>query len=57
MLVLLLDDSCKAAANELANIDGVPCGQVVEVVVPAWDLEGTVGVSSWIYEDEIILTK
>ena len=33
--LLLLDDSCKTASDELANIDGVPGGQVIEVVVPA----------------------
>ena len=34
-----MNDASKAAALELSNVDGVPCGEVVEVVVPAGDLQ------------------
>ena len=37
--ILLLNDASKTAAHELSNVDGVPCGEVVEVVVPARDLQ------------------
>jgi len=36
---MLLNDASKATPHELSNVDGVPCGEVVEVVVPARDLE------------------
>ena len=34
-----MNDASKAAAHELSNVDGVPCCEVVEVVVPACDLQ------------------
>ena len=54
--VSLLDDSSKAASDELSDIDGVPCGQVIEVVVPAWDLQGNIK-SLNLHEDETNLIR
>ena len=34
-----MNDASKTAPHKLSNVDGVPCGEVVEVVVPARDLQ------------------